>query len=83
MMNWMISKTISLQLPRFGAVSVAHGVVRFMIIDSSGSIDTNWPFNKLKEMLIRHLTMSCLNNLLQRMTMHFGRRGVKDIVHPV
>ena len=25
----------------------------------------------------------CLNILLQRMMMHFGRRGVKDIVHPV
>ena len=76
-------KTILLQLPRFGAVSVAHGVLRLTIIDSSGSIDTNWPLNKLKEMLIRHVTMSCLNTLLQRMTTHFGRRGVKDIVHPV
>ena len=70
-------------IPRFGAVSVAHGVVWLTIIDSSGSIDTNWPLNKLKEMLIRHLTMNCLNILVQRMTMHFGRRGVKDIVHPV
>ena len=41
MMNWMISKTILLQLPRFGAVLVAHGVVRLTIIDSSGSIVTN------------------------------------------
>jgi len=32
MMNWMISKTNLLQLPRFGAVSVAHGVVRLTII---------------------------------------------------
>ena len=80
-MNWMISKTIL--LPRFGAVSVAHGVVRLTIIDSSGRIDTNCPLNKLKEMLIRHLTMSYLNILVQRMTMHFGRRSVKDIVHPV
>ena len=61
MMNWTISKTNLLQLPRFGTVSVAHEVVRLTIIDSSGSIDTHWPLNKLKEMLIRHLTMNCLN----------------------
>jgi len=72
MTNWMISRTKLLQLPRFGAVSFAHVVVRLMKIDSSRSIDTNWPLNNLKEMLIRHLTMSCLNTVMQRMTMHFG-----------
>ena len=78
-MNWMISNTILLQLPRFGPRSGAvndnrlQWKYRYKLAIKQAERNANQAFN---DELFEY-------TLVQRMTIHFGRRVVKDIVHLV